>query len=127
VFNLSNRVDGNMSYIERYNDAVQRWPQYGPSMLAASARTLRILRNNILLHPLKSLKYRNELKQIGSFYRSHTADILPKDANLLFRLEFWGMTAGNYFGFAFSMAVDILAGKPHAYLKHLKTPNLPPY
>lgn len=127
VFNLSNRVDGNLSYIERYNDAVQRWPQYGQSMLAASARTLRILRNNILLHPLKAMKYRDELKRIGGFYRSHTAEILPKDANLLFRLEFRGMTAGNYIGFAFSMAIDILAGKPHSYLKHLKTPNLPPY
>ena len=27
ILNLSNRVDGGLAYLDRYNDAVQRWPQ----------------------------------------------------------------------------------------------------
>lgn len=127
VRNLTNRVDGGLIYIDRYNDAVERWPQYKRSMLVSSARTLRILRNNVLHNPpWKFSTCKKDIQKICRFYRSHTRDILPSDANIFFRMEFFFLTSGTYLGFVCAMGAATLGLKPRSYLKLLKTPDLPP-
>ena len=127
VRNLSNRVDGGLVYIDRYNDAVQRWPQYKRSMLVSSARTLRILRNNVLHNtPWKFNESKQDIKRICAFYRAHTKEILPNDANIFFRMEFYFITSGTYLGFVLGFAAAILGLNPYSHLRLLKTPDLPP-
>ena len=127
VRNLSNRVDGGLIYIDRYNDVVQRWPQYKNAMLVSSARTLRILRNNVLLNtPWKFSSCKQDIRKICAFYREHMQEILPSDISIFFRAEFYFLTSGTYFGFLCAFAAAILGRNPGSHLKLLKTPDLPP-
>ncbi len=128
IRNMSNRVDGGLSYIERYEDAVARWPQYGPAMLVASARTLHLLRQNVLTNsPRKFRGHRKDIGAICAFYRSHKEEILPKDAGFFMRMEFYFLTSGSYLGFAFSKLTDYLALHPRPFILDIKTPGLPPF
>lgn len=123
-----NRVDGGQAYIERYEDAVKRWPQYKGAMLISSARTMPLLRRNVLKNPpWRMWKYRKEIAEICGFYRRHRGDILPADAGWPFRLEFWLLTAGSYAGFALSALLDVIPRKPSTYLKNLRSKDVPKY
>lgn len=130
IKNLLNRIDGCKAYIERYQDAVTRWPQLKQDMLIANARHLRILRNNVLKNALGQYgKCRNDVREICAFYREHTEEILPSDAGPLWRAEYRLVTSGTFMGFAVSMLIDlpsILLGKPYG-LTRLKPKSLPPY
>ena len=128
VLNLDNRVDGCYAYMERYEDAVRRWPQYGRAMLVSSARTLALLRTNVLHNPLSRVRrHRADLAAIGAFYRKHGPEILPRDASWAYRLEFWLMTSGTHAGFVLSKALDVIVRHPISYIKKQKTPDLPPF
>lgn len=126
IYNLKNRVEGCLCYLARFSDAVQRWPQYRRSMLVSSARTLVILRANVM-HTSRKLftEYQADIRTICSFYREHKNEILPKGANFFFKLEFFLMTSGTRFGFFASKALDFMLGKDRGYLQNLKTPDLP--
>ena len=126
--NIFNRVDGGQAYIERYEDAVRRWPQYKNAMLVSSARTMPLLRKNILWNPPWRMRaYRKEIRGICGFYRRHAADILPADADWRFRLEFWLLTAGSYAGFALSALWDVIPRRAASYLKNLRSKDMPKY
>ncbi|MBQ6373098.1 MAG: glycosyltransferase family 2 protein [Clostridia bacterium] len=125
---LSNRIDGCRAYIARYEDAVQRWPQYGQAMLVSSARTLLLLRKNALHNSICRVhSARKELAEVCGFYRRHSPEILPENASRCFRLEFRLITSGTYVDFLLSKVLDEIVLKPQSYLKDLKTPGLPPY
>ncbi len=124
--NLKNRVEGSLCYIDRYNDAVTRWPMYKRSMLVSSAHTLIILQKNVLANPARVYKpLRKDIRTICRFYRAHTKDILPTDAGLFCRLEFFLITMGSRAGFILSRALIRILGKKHGYLKNIPTPDLP--
>lgn len=126
--NIFNRVDGGQAYIERYEDAVRRWPQYKSAMLIAAARTMPLLRRNILANPPWKLRaYRKEVREICGFYRAHAADILPDNADWRLKLEYRLLTAGSYAGFALSALLDVIPRKPSSYLKNLRSRDVPKY
>lgn len=126
IRNLKNRVEGSLCYITRFNDAVHRWPQYRKSMLVSSARIMLILRDNVM-HTSRRLfsEYKTDIRTICSFYREHKNEILPADANIFFKLEFFLLTSGTRFGFFASKYLDFVLRKGRGYLKNLKTPDLP--
>lgn len=126
--NIFNRVDGGQAYIERYEDAVARWPQYKNAMLVSSARTMPLLRKNVLWNPpWRMCKYRREIGDICAFYRRHAEDILPEGAGWQFRLEYRLLTAGTYLGFALSALWDVIPRRPSTYLKNLRSKDVPKY
>ena len=125
---IANRVDGGRAYIERYEDAVTRWPQYGGAMLISSARTMPLLRRNVLAHPpWKMRAYKDEIRGICRFYRRHADEILPEGADWRLRLEFWLITAGTYAGFALSALFDVIPRRPSTYIKNLRSKDVPKY
>ena len=127
--NVRNRVDGCMAYINRYEEARQRWPQYERAMLVSSARLLRILRRKII--QAGHGEYREnapEIRKICAFYRSHRREIIPAGASLRVRVEYRLITAGSYAGFLASRAWVKLSSLhlPETYLHELRTPDMPP-
>ena len=128
IQNISNRVEGCLCYIARYEDIAPRWPQYRRAVLVASARQLILLRGNILRNSAKTYRaHAKDIARICAFFRGHTTDILPQEADLWFKLEFRLLTAGRRWSFFLSRLLDQLAGKPGFYLRELKTPDMPEY
>ncbi|MBR6766909.1 MAG: glycosyltransferase family 2 protein [Clostridia bacterium] len=124
--NLKNRVEGSLYYIDRFNDAVQRWPMYRKSMLVSSAHTLIILQKNVLSNSSAAYKTCSEdIRKICRFYRSHFRDIIPKGASLPCKAEFFFITMGTRTGFILSRALVRLSGRKHGWLKNIPTPDLP--
>lgn len=124
--NLKNRVEGSLCYIERFNDAVRRWPMYKRSMLVSSAHTLIILQKNVLANSSAAYKTcAEDIRKICRFYRSHREDIIPKGSSIPCKIEFGFITMGTRAGFILSRAFIRLMGKKHGYLKNIPTPDLP--
>ena len=124
---VDSRVDGCLAYMERYEDAVARWPQYRRTMLVASAKVLRILRRNILGSPRADFDAcRGDIQKICAFHRDHRKEILPADAGLLLKLEYRFLTAGTRRGFVLSRLVDCIGNRPDTYLHGIPTPDMPP-
>lgn len=124
--NLKSRVEGSLCYIARYNDAVKRWPMYKRSMLVSSAHTMLILQKNVLANSAKIYREcAKDIRTVCRFYRKHTKDIVPKNAHIFCRMEFFLLTCGTRMGFILSRALIRLLGRKQGYVKNIPTPDLP--
>ena len=126
---IRNRMEGCEAYINRYEEARERWPQYERAMLVSSARLLRKLRRKIINTNYREYRENaREIKQICAFYRRHRSKIIPAEASLRVRGEYRLLTSGTYAGFLASRAWVKLTSRhpPETYLYELKTPDMPP-
>ena len=129
---LALRIDNMRGYIERYRDAVQRWPRYDRAMLVSLAWTLAVLRGFILAVPPEEFRrHRPEILEICRFFRANRKTILsPKMSlprRLVYGFEFDCMASGSRFLCALSAAFDRLIGHPASCLRRMRLPDLPPF
>ena len=129
---LGLRMDNMRGYIERYEDAVQRWPQYGRAMLVCGARMLAVLRGYCLRAPKE--EYRlclPQIRAIDRFYRGHRKEILSAPMHPLRRVvyafEFDCMTSGSRALLRLSQGFDRLIRRPASCLRRMPIPDLPPF
>lgn len=132
VQNLGLRIDNMYGYIERYEDAVQRWPQYRRAMLVSMSRMLTVLRG----YSLRATKtdfaaHRREILDITRFYRAHRREILSSckslPRRLVYAFEFDCMTSASQPILALSQRFDNLIRRPVSCLRRIPIPDLPPF
>ena len=126
------RADNMRGYIERYQDAVKRWPQYGRAMLVCATWMLAVLRGFILATPPEEFaRCRAEIREICRFFRAHRGEIFSTPMSLPRRLvygfEFGCMTSCSRSLCALSRAFDRLIGHPASCLRRMRLPDLPPF
>jgi len=118
--NLSARMEGCFAYINRYRDAVKRWPEFSQNILLANLKNLRTLRKVVVLDSAANYRANREgMREILAFYRANFHMALSGKGGFREKTELRLMLLGGRTGFILSQAFVTLLGRKKGFLADL--------